>query len=405
MSWTMRTLLAALAAVGTIAAGCGEKEEVRSPVVSKDGKSVAHVVKAGEKQHVVKDGEQIGEAYEEVSELVFDNDGSVVFKVTTGARQFVVKNGKRVGNEYEEVGNPVPSPNDGSVVFRAQLRGKSFLVNGGVKVPGSEGVIGDPVFDAQGKMAYMAEKNDKMILVSGDREYGHDDPGITTWTMSPSGSIAYVANNPNAYPSSAYVVKDGVKVYGQETAAAFGKPALSSDGKSMAIVAVRHMGGKARVLLDGEQVGGEYDRVKGLEFSSNGRSLMFIAEKDGKYLVVRDGTPVGDAYDRVWGTTCSPDGSSVALVALKDGKQFVILDGKQVNPPGFTAFGVPFFSPNGRSLAYLAWAGRQVFVVKDGRQASEAFDGVHSLKNSPDGTGILFAATRGTKVIRGAIPW
>ncbi len=402
----MRTWLAALTVLGILAAGCGKEEEARSPVISTDGESVAHVVKKGKKQYVVKDGEQVGGKYEQVSAPVFGAGGdSVVFKASSGGKQRVVRDGERIGGEYDEVGEPVPSPTGGSVAFRAQLQGESFLVNGGVKVPGSEGVIGDPVFDAQGTMAYMAEKNDKTIIVSGDRVYGRDDPGITTWTMSPSGSIAYVANNPNAYPSSAYVVKDGVKVYGQETAAAFGKPALSSDGKSMAIVAVRHMGGKARVLLDGEQVGSEYDRIKGLKFSANGRSLMFIAEKDGKYLAVRDGTPVGDAYDRVWGTTSSPDGSSVALVALKDGKQFVILDGKQVNPAGFTAFGAPFFSPNGRSVAYLAWAGRQVFVVKDGKKASEAFDSVHSLKNSPDGAGILFAATRGKKVIRGAIPW
>ena len=406
MRWTMRTLLAALAVVGTMVTGCGKEEEVRSPVVSKDGKSIAHVVKSGKKQHVVKDGKRVGDKYEQVGEPVFSANGdSIAFTVRKGGKLSVVKDGEQIGGDYDEVGKPVPSPKGGSVVFRAKSRRESFLVRDGAKVAGSEGVIGDPVFDAQGTMAYMAEKDDKTIIVSGDRVYGRDDPGITTWTMSPSGSIAYVASDPDVFEPNAYVVKDGVKVYGQETAAAFGKPALSPDGKSMAIAAVPRMGGKAQVLLDGEQVGGEYDRIKGLRFSSNGRSLMFIGEKDGKYLLVRDGTPVGDAYDRVWGTTLSPDGSSVALVALKGRKQFVILNGEQVSPAGFTAFGAPFFSPNGRSLAYLAWAGTKVFVVKDGEKASEAFRSIRSLKNSPDGSELLFVGVNGGSALRGAIPW
>jgi len=93
------------------------------PCFSPDGRSCAYaVVSKGRRQHVMRDGQRVGQDYESVSDLTFSPDGrTLVFLARDRGKMLCVRDGVRVGEEFERMSRPTIS-DDGTKLIFAGLR-------------------------------------------------------------------------------------------------------------------------------------------------------------------------------------------------------------------------------------------------------------------------------------------
>jgi len=198
------------------------------------------------------------------------------------------------------------------------------------------------------------------------------------------------------------------------------KVALSTDKCSWAYVESR--GDKERVVVDG-QPQQEFDSVKYLLFSPDGKRVAFLALKGEKMLVVVDGKIVSkhDGYcprfefDSKSGYLSrgdwspafgldferpptdlqfSPDSKHVVYRARKENKAIVVMDGK----PGPTYDEImsytPKFSKNGKSWAYVGSKGEKMIPVING-VAGHEYALIERIVLAPKGNRVAFVATHG----------
>jgi Tol biopolymer transport system component len=169
-------------------------------------------------------------------------------------------------------------------------------------------------------------------------------------------------------------------------------PTLSPDGKRVAYTARK--GKKSLVVVDGQEVGAEFDEVWGPTFGPEGRHLVYIAKKDGKWLEVTDGQ-AGMEYDTIdtKSLVFSPDGKRLAYAAKKGTKWLVVLDGQEVGVE-YDYASYPSFSPDSKHTAYAAKRGTKLFWVVDGRPGAE-YDRLAVPIFSPDGKHVAYFAKNG----------
>ena len=184
-----------------------------------------------------------------------------------------------------------------------------------------------------------------------------------------------------------------------------GRFAVDASGVRTAEVIDRE-DGPVTVLVEGEPVGGEYERVWQPVFSPGGESVAFPAYRDGQWFVVRDGEPVGGRYDGGDRPVFCPDGERLAFAAWEDGEGFVVADGRAVSRR-FDWVGTPVFCPDGSSIAFAAERDGEAFVLVDGRQVGDRYDEVRSPVFCPVDGWVLFAAREGDAwfVVRDGSPW
>ncbi len=166
---------------------------------------------------------------------------------------------------------------------------------------------------------------------------------------------------------------------------ASGSLRFSPDGKHLAYAARRNQ--KWRIVLDGVDAGGPYDKVGRPRFCGWGVLLGYVARRDGKSMVVSVPVDVagavgteGRAHDSILEDSLafSFDGRHIAYAAGRRGAMSVYRDGVEVNlaaPPAPGAAAAAFdqvaagslrFCDDGSRLAFAASRGREWFVVLDG---------------------------------------
>jgi Tol biopolymer transport system component len=160
--------------------------------------------------------------------------------------------------------------------------------------------------------------------------------------------------------------------------------------------------GKWHAVIDG-MPGPEYQKVHGIRFSPDGRSVVYGAilklGNDDQWLLVRDGEETLIPYEAISrdSPVFSPDGKKVIYVAKKGEKAVVVTGGKE--DPAFDKIvgGIPLFSPDGDDTAYIATVyGTGDVVVSNGRPGP-AFDHIPpaSLLFSPSGGRLAYGGQRG----------
>jgi hypothetical protein len=148
-------------------------DAVGTPVLSSDGKVVAHRAQLGDKHFVVV-GERRERAFDFVKDPALSADGSwVAYAAARGGQWFLVVDGNERALDHEPVDVFVgpdrrfvgwtylePAPNGGSTarVVVGEHRSEQF------------DLVGRPVFSADGsKVAWFAERGGRTYIVVGDR--------------------------------------------------------------------------------------------------------------------------------------------------------------------------------------------------------------------------------------------
>ncbi len=360
---TIPLLLAFIAALGLAILGLACRRENESPPATLAGEdSLTEIRRTRRKQVVERDGEQIGGEYDVVSRPIHSPAGdSIAFPARTGNRWQVIRDGEPVGGDYDAVGRPVFSADGTSIAFPAEQGGEWFVVKDGERA------------------------------------------------------------------SDGYVQVSDV--------------AINRDGTSLAFAGWDQRG--CVVVQDGEPltVHLDIDDIDELRYDPEGRLPVYRAVVGDEQFIVRGGEPITDRYPRIQTWTIAPDGETLALVATIDDKEVLIMGGRHLGEPflayyaGPLAFspdskrvampiktvdgwhitvdGVPkdgpieadlitqiVFCPGGADLAYAARSGDQWFVVKGDTRLDGRYDSVTGLRNSEDGTALVFAAAqRGTNIV------
>ncbi len=154
------------------------------------------------------------------------------------------------------------------------------------------------------------------------------------------------------------------------------------------------IGHQSVIFLNGEEYG-SYDRVRHLDFTSDGGGLSYVATKDGKEFVVLNGEEQG-RYETIDRLLFSPDGRSLAYRAVKDGKEFVVLNGEEQGR--YETIDRLLFSPDGSRFAYIASEGDNSFVVIDGERKEDHVR-ITDIVFSPDGSRFAYLTVKDGRVM------
>lgn len=321
--------------------------DLRSPVVSLDGRHFAYVTKRGEKNCVVVDGREAEAKYNGTSDPILSSDGERVAFETSGG--MVVVDG-RLGTEEIGVGflpgELVFSPDGSRVAYTAYDRASPKRWS--VVVDGKPG----PRYDTVNSVAFSPDS----------RRFVYAAKLGAKWLMVVDGQ-----------PSAEY---------DDETTSDF-----SPDSKHIAYLA--KVGMKWSVVVDGKPRAPEYDGTDNqIVFSPDSKRLAYGAKLGAKSFVVVDGQP-GAEYDLTWCCTFSPDSKRVAYRVKLGARWFTVVDGQPGAECDFTGGGV--FSPDSKRVAYGAKLGTKWLAVVDGKPSAEYYS-IFGIVFSPDSRRVAYQA-------------
>lgn len=291
---------------------------------------------------------------------------------------------------------------DGRRVAYVAMRGEKYVVVvDGVEGPAMDEIeIAAPVFSPDGKRVAYAAKQGRAYVVVADGVAGKPYDYVTSLTFSPDGRrLMYEAKRGD----KSFVVTNGAEAADPDRK---GVPRfIPGSGRE---VNTFERGGKFFVSVDGAEQGPYDDLGNNIEFSEDGRHVLYSAEAGGKAFVVLDGA-AGKRYDQIEENSykLSPDGRRAAFVAQDFGrfgdKEFAVVDGREGRP--YDAVRGLTFGPGGRRVAYAGLtfgAGdvTQGVAVIDGVEG-ERFDRVGEVFHfSPEGGRVAYFAERtGKKVL------
>lgn len=179
--------------------------------VSPDGKRVAYIANAGDRQFVVVDGKEERQ-YDGIGEgtLIFSPDSRrVAYVAIAGNKQFVVVDGKEE-KQYDAIGIPIFSPDSKRMAYMVQVDNRQFVVVDGNEEKQYDG-IGERtlVFSPDSKkVAYAAQAADKWFVVIDGKEGKQYDSilgeGIT---FDSPDSLHYLASS----GAEIYLVEERIK--------------------------------------------------------------------------------------------------------------------------------------------------------------------------------------------------
>ncbi|MEE8200108.1 MAG: hypothetical protein V3R29_02980 [Candidatus Acidoferrales bacterium] len=174
------------------------------------------------------------------------------------------------------------------------------------------------------------------------------------------------------------------------TPAADEEDIVSPDGQRVAWRVKR--GQKWVVMVNGEELGAEYEKVEWIIFSPNSQRLAYRAKRgDNRWVMVVDGEP-GPEFEKVGDPSFSPDSQSLAYVAKRRKKWVMVVDGQEQGS-GYRKMGRPLFSPDSQRLACAARRKGRWVIVTDGKEGS-TFDILGGLAFSGDSRRFAYAGAR-----------
>lgn len=288
--------------------------------------------------------------------------------------------------------------------FRMQ-DGNKFVIVSDNKKGMTYDDVSTPGFSYNGKhLGYIARNNASFFIVlDGIEGKYYDGVGYTIFSDN-SEHLAYLA-----YTAGNYYIVIGDKEYGPYYELAMVQPYISSDGKLVAYTDKE----QKTIFVNGKE-NGKYYFIYGIAFSSDNKTLGYIAEKAGDNFVVINGRerkhypyPVnslkfspdgksyaysvqgydefgrsigfivvneteGKNYGQVAFPIFSPDSYMVSYIVYKDDKSFLVTNGEEGQP--YDLISSPVFSRKGHAFAYPYVKGRTWSVVFNGNELPQSYD-------------------------------
>jgi len=368
---------------------CVDRVARGMPIVSRNGKHLAAVVRTGEDARVMLGGD-MSDSYDMVYGLRFSPDSMILAYIAKQDEAFSVYVNQDRHEPFAAIDleqGLVFSPDSSRMAYVASRDGQSWhLVENGEPGDAFDRVKHVTYSDDSNRLAYAAEKDGKWHIVE-EGETGPAYKDILRIAFGPeSRQLAYIARDKNGV----FVVKNG------EKSATFdhivGDLLFSADGERLAYaVAEERRGGvRMRMVADGE-TGPWFDKIGGYWFSLGEPKLVYMAIKDEKGRIVEENDP-HEAYDSVGVPAFDTDGRHMAYRLFSDGQMRVKKDGEK--GPAFDYVDDPVFCPNGERMAYLARKDDKHLVVEDG-EIVDSHQQVSSLTFSPDGKHLAYIAVQG----------
>ncbi|MFO7446889.1 MAG: hypothetical protein R6W90_11015 [Ignavibacteriaceae bacterium] len=342
---------------------------------------------------------------EELNKHVFSPDGrSVAYILKKGNKLAIVVNDS-TGPEYDDVGPPQFSPDGSMLAYKAKADSMWFMVTGDI-ISEKYDDIDYPLFSPDGKkISYAAKEGNKWFVVIDNIKSEKYDK-VEALSFSPdSKRFAYRGNLEDEKKS--LIIIDGKPGDKYEWVT---EPRFSSDSKRVVYSAREEE--KWLMVID-EKKSEKYDAVGIPVFSPDGKRLAYGAREGDSSVVVIDDKK-SEKYDGVWNPHYSPNSKRVAYFAKEDNKWFVVVDNKRSegynddsDPASFILsrmrpgmpnipIGVPIFSPDSKRLGYWAKEGNKRHMVIDGKK-SEGYDDISIPNFSPDGKRVAYGVKEGDK--------
>jgi HEAT repeat protein len=379
-------------------------------VVSPDGKTFASVGgpgSLGNKARCSVDvGPTTGELFDLVDQFSFSADSrTYAYRAKQGNEWFVVV-GRTKQPPYDYV-DIQGLGYDGSVHYRAQRGGRHFLVDGDKVIPAEQAELQAPAGRPDGRstgrpavkgVAFVDFREEEKGLfrrtrvrkefVVVDGKKGEEFDHIEGLHTNRDGIVAYKAfEDGNSPPGSrtVFVVQGGRK---GPHYASIGDLDFSPDGKVLVYTASQ---GQGWFLVVNSKPGAIFEGVAMPLFNPDGSTFAYIAQRNGKSLIVL-GEREGEEFDRVEALHFGRDGKTPVYGAWKDGRRYVVSGDTKTEDVFASDFDYPppmVISPDGRTVAYRV-SKNNPYVIVGGRRFNDAAttDPIFS----PDGTKVAFGS-------------
>ncbi|MGB2867380.1 MAG: hypothetical protein WBD36_02925 [Bacteroidota bacterium] len=266
---------------------------------SPDGSHVAFAAMKG-KQWFVVNGEKTGATYEWVTMPLFSSDGHIAYSARSGKLAFMVVD-TAAGPSFDEVGDPYWSPDGKKLTYPAQSGNQWYAIVDTGRI-GPFDRLRSFWYRNDGTLGFVANRKDKAFVVVGTEEHEafddvldfrfSDDGSAMVWDVKKEDSAYVVAGTTRAGPFRSVT-----------------RIALSSNGSRLAYVSFN---GKYVIVLNGKTVQETTDMPISMEFSPDGRNLVYILVGDEDKCLGVNGME-STRYDDVRTYVLSPDAKKVAL--------------------------------------------------------------------------------------------
>lgn len=347
------------------------------------------VVREG-KHWVVWEGHEAGPFDDEIGvtgihvEPRADGGPLVTFEGKRGEKQIAVVDGV-VGKPYDYVGEIYVSKGAAHTLYPARRADdESFVVLDGKEGPTYGNVdidFGGTPFSPDGQhYAYAASRktgdDEEKFLVVADGKEGKLYDYVTSVTYTPDGAhLLYLAFD--RARGKSFLVRDGEEVGSYDNVPDSGGIRFGPGGRRMYFRLRKEEGGKDGVVVDGRAF--YYDDIKDVEFSEDGRHVVFKAQRGRGWVMVVDGAesglyePDGEKGEVGWSRdgrlAFGKEGGRVAYVGRKGGKEFVVVDGAA--GASYDSVANLDFTPDGRHVVYTAHRAGKSLLVVDGAESRE----------------------------------
>ena len=405
-----------------------------------EGNKHVYLVQQANKVFVVLGGKEGKQYHEVVNQDIFrspkgDRIAYLARPTATGKRLMVVDDLE--GKEFDQVGAFSFSPDGTRFAYGVETGGKQYFIVDNKPTKEFDKVLGQAfVWTADGKQfAYPAVREQKMLMVIGDKEEGPYDQ-VTAPVFSPDGQhLAYSAKRNDKWvviadgkeqaeyeaidsqslrysPDNLHFAYVAVKAGKKSVLVLDGKEQKELDGVAGATVRfspdsarLAYMGltktkdaegkdsAKLFWVLDGEELRA-YDGLdaRAFVFSPDSKRFFYVAVRNKRNVVVIDRIE-GKEYDEIVQLQFSPDSKHVAYMAKRENRVYAVVDNAE--GVGYVTAANLVFSPDGKRMAYVAGRDKSMFVVVDGVEGKN-YAGIvaQSLAFSPDGKNLAYEARK-----------
>lgn len=303
--------------------------------------------------------------YDFIYDLMYQSDKkNFIYVAEKEGKFFVVENGVE-WKKYNSINWMMYSSNGEFYAFTTEVEGKTIVVHNGIESNAYD-YVEEIELSKDGKhLAFSAQKDKKYYLVQDGKEW---EPFhyISSLSYRENGSLFYLMMR--SREDGFITMLDGKELEW------FEGYATAPDGSSSAYLKQKE--NKKYVIVKDGVEGEEYDYIRNIEFSKDGKSFYYFIKKNDKEVLVLDGVE-GNPYDDIGGLMFSDDGKNYLYTAKKGEKSLLVVNGEESEEYDSIET-YKFYSPLGYNSRYIGERDGKRFLIRDGEEVD-----MDDLENAP----------------------